>query len=141
MLPRAALLRHRSHRHAPFRLQKRPSPSPGLPLTDQARFPSATEALALAPFQKLAFGFPIPLDAIPKLKFRGAASVAQSLREHRESAFLSRRLTGIACDMPLTASRDDLQRRPPDLSAVDAFAEAQGFGRTLGNRARKLVAS
>ena len=81
------------------------------------------------------------LDAIPKLKFRGATFVAQSLREHRESAFLSRRLTGIACDMPLTASRDDLQRRPPDLSAVDAFAEAQGFGRTLGNRARKLVAS
>jgi 5'-3' exonuclease len=81
------------------------------------------------------------LDAIPKLKFRGAAFVSQSLREHRESAFLSRRLTGIACDMPLTVSRDDLRRRAPDLSAVDAFAEAQGFGRTLGARARKLTAS
>jgi DNA polymerase-1 len=80
------------------------------------------------------------LDAIPKLKFRGAAFVAQSLREHRESAFLSRRLTGIACDMPLPASRDDLRRRPPDLAAVDAFAEAQGFGRTLGVRARRFGA-
>ena len=81
------------------------------------------------------------LDAVPKLKFRGAAFVAQSLREHREVAFLSRRLTGIACDMPLTASRDDLRRRPPDLPAVDAFAEAQGFGRMLRDRARRLVGS
>jgi len=81
------------------------------------------------------------LDTIPKLKFRGAAFVAQSLREHRESAFLSRRLTGIACDMPLTTSRDDLRRRPPDLAAVDAFSEAQGFGRMLRDRARKLATS
>jgi DNA polymerase I len=80
------------------------------------------------------------LDAIPKLKFRGAAFVAQSLREHRESAFLSRRLTGIACDMPLAASREDLRRLPPDLAAIDAFAEAQGFGRTLGARARRFGA-
>jgi 5'-3' exonuclease len=81
------------------------------------------------------------LDAIPKLKFRGAAFVSQSLREHRESAFMSRRLTGIACDMPLAASRDDLRRRAPDLAAVDAFSEAQGFGRMLRDRARKLAAS
>jgi DNA polymerase I len=80
------------------------------------------------------------LDAVPKLKFRGAAFVAQSLREHRESAFLSRQLTLIACDMPLAPSREDLRRRPPDLAAVDAFAEAQGFGRTLGARARRLGA-
>ena len=79
------------------------------------------------------------LDAIPKLKFRGAAFVAGSLREHRESAFLSRRLTGIACDMPLTATDDDLRRRAPDLAAIDAFSDAQGFGRMLRERARKLA--
>ena len=79
------------------------------------------------------------LDAIPKLKFRNATFVAQTLRENRDSAFLSRRLTGIACDMPLSPSRDELRRRAPDLAAVDSFAEAQGFGRTLGVRARRLV--
>jgi DNA polymerase I len=80
------------------------------------------------------------LDAIPKLKFRGAAFVAQSLREHREAAFMSRRLTGIACDMPIeVTSHDELRRRPPDLAAVDAFSDAQGFGRMLRERARKLA--
>ena len=78
--------------------------------------------------------------AIPKLKLRGAAFVAQSLREHREAAFMSRRLTGIACDMPIEVrSHDDLRRQPPDLAAVDAFSEAQGFGRMLRERARKLA--
>ena len=48
-------------------------------------------------------------------------------------------LTGIACDMPLEATDDDLRRRAPDLAAIDAFSEAQGFGRMLRERARKLA--
>jgi len=79
------------------------------------------------------------LAAIPKLKFRGAAFVAQSLQEHRESAFLSRQLTGIACDMPLDARLDDLQRQPPDLTAVEAIYERLGFGRLLREQARRIV--
>ncbi len=34
------------------------------------------------------------LDEVRKLKFRNASFVADSLREHRETAFLSRQLTG-----------------------------------------------
>src|SRR5512137_3141898 len=75
------------------------------------------------------------LDAVPKLKFRGAAFVAESLREHREAAFLSQRLTQIACDMPLEAALDDLERGRPDLSTLDAFYDAQGFGRMLRDQA------
>ena len=78
------------------------------------------------------------LEAVPKLKFRGASFVAQSLREHRELAFLSRQLTGIACDMPLAVAHDDLLRRSPDLAAADAFYEAQGFGRLLREQARRV---
>jgi 5'-3' exonuclease len=78
------------------------------------------------------------LDSIPKLKFRGAAFVAESLREHREAAFLSQRLTQIACDMPLEAALDDLERGRPDLSTLDAFYDAQGFGRMLRDQARRL---
>ncbi len=77
------------------------------------------------------------LAAVPKLKFRGAAFVAESLREHREDAFLSRQLTGIACDMPLAVGLDALERSAPDLAALDAFCDAQGFGRMLREQARR----
>lgn len=78
------------------------------------------------------------LEAVPKLKFRGAAFVAEMLREHREAAFLSRRLTGIACDMPLDAELGQLERRRPDLASIDAFCDTQGFGRMLRQQARRL---
>jgi 5'-3' exonuclease len=81
------------------------------------------------------------LAAIPKLRFRGATFVAQSLQEHREAAFISRRLTGIACDMPIHAEIDDLERHRPDLGAIDGFCEAQGFGRMLREQARRIAAS
>jgi 5'-3' exonuclease len=80
------------------------------------------------------------IAAVPKLKFRGATFVAQTLAEHRESAFLSRQLTGIACDMPLDAQLDDLQSQAPDLSAVDSIYERLGFGRLLREQARRLAA-
>jgi len=79
------------------------------------------------------------LAAIPKLKFRGAAFVAESLREHREEAFLSRQLTGIACDMPLEAEIDDLRRRAPDLAAVESFYDTVDFGRMLREQARRIA--
>ena len=80
------------------------------------------------------------LAAVPKLKFRNATFVAQTLAEHRESAFLSRQLTGIACDMPLDAPLDELQSRAPDLSAVDEMYERLGFGRLMREQARRLAA-
>jgi 5'-3' exonuclease len=80
------------------------------------------------------------IATVPKLKFRGATFVAQTLAEHRESAFLSRQLTGIACDMPLEAELDDLQSQAPDLAAVDAIYERLGFGRLLREQARRLAA-
>jgi 5'-3' exonuclease len=80
------------------------------------------------------------LDAVKTLKFRGASFVAESLREHREKAFLSRRLTGIACDMPLSCELGELRRRPPDLAMLDAFCEAQNFGRMLRDQGRRIYA-
>jgi hypothetical protein len=79
------------------------------------------------------------LDEVPKLKFRSATFVAESLREHRESAFLSRQLTAIACDMPLPVARiGDLRRASPDLARVETFCEAQGLGRMLREQARRI---
>lgn len=79
------------------------------------------------------------LETVPKLKFRGAAFVAQSLSEHREAAFLSRQLTGIACDMPIDTDLDRLQRRAPDLPAVDELYETLGFGRLMREQARRIA--
>jgi 5'-3' exonuclease len=79
------------------------------------------------------------LSAIPRLKFRGASFVAESLREHREEAFLSRQLTGIACDMPLDARLEDLARRVPDLAAIEYFYDSVGFGRLLREQARRVA--
>jgi 5'-3' exonuclease len=81
------------------------------------------------------------LDQVRKLKFRNAVFVAESLQEHRDAAFLSRQLTAIACDMPLPVSRvRDLRRLAPDLSTLDTFCEAQGFGRMLREHARRIHA-
>jgi 5'-3' exonuclease len=81
------------------------------------------------------------IDQVARLKFRNATFVAESLREHRETALLSRRLTAIACDMPLPVSRiSELRLQPPDLAALDTFCEAQGFGRLLRDQARRLHA-
>ena len=78
------------------------------------------------------------LDGVSKLKFRGASFVAQSLREHRESAYLARKLTGIVCDMPMDEELADLERRAPDLGGVDGFCDAQGFGRMLREQAKRI---
>jgi len=79
------------------------------------------------------------LERVPTLKFRGAAFVAESLREHRDDAFMSRQLTGIACDMPLDTDLDALQYRRPDLEDLGRFYDTQGFGRMLREQARRIA--
>ena len=57
------------------------------------------------------------LEAIPdeeshwKVAVRGAASLARSLREHREEAFLYRRLATLRADVPLPEGPDSLRWR------------------------------
>jgi 5'-3' exonuclease len=81
------------------------------------------------------------IDHVARLKFRNATFVAASLREHRATALLSRRLTAIACDMPLPVSRiSELRLQAPDLATLDTFCESQGFGRLLRDQARRLHA-
>jgi DNA polymerase I len=81
------------------------------------------------------------LDRVLKLKLRNPGFVAGQLREHRESAFLARQLTGIACDMPLHVELDDLARRPPDFMRLNDLYDAAGFGRLLRNQAERIAAA
>lgn len=79
------------------------------------------------------------LDRVLKLKLRNAGFVAAQLREHRESAFLARQLTQIACDMPLEVELQHLERRRPDLDALRTLYDRVGFGRLLRNQAERIA--
>ena len=70
---------------------------------------------------------------------RGAGKLAAKLIEHREAAFFARRLTEIACNMPLEIGRTDLVRRAPDVAALTAFFDRHNFGPMLRRQAERLA--
>lgn len=79
------------------------------------------------------------LDEIPQMPLRGAARIAKTLTAEREKVALWRSLTGIACDVPLTADERTLLRRSPDLDEVGTLCETVGVGEALLTRARKMA--
>jgi 5'-3' exonuclease len=99
-----------------------------------------TAALLLDTFDSLESLF-ASLERVEQLPLRGAARLAERLREHRASAFLARLLTRIRCDAPLAAGSAELVRRAPDAAGVAAFCRAQGFGPALLRQAERLSSS
>jgi 5'-3' exonuclease len=81
------------------------------------------------------------LEQVLKLKLRNAGFVLNQLRDHQEAALLARRLTAIACDMPLPADLATLARRPPDLSRLHDLYEAANFGPLLRYQAERIARS
>jgi hypothetical protein len=75
-----------------------------------------------------------------KLKLRNAGFVVGQLRDYRDAAFLARQLTVIACDAPLSQEPTQLQRRLPDMDALNALYDRLGFGRLLRNQAERIGA-
>ncbi len=73
------------------------------------------------------------LDEVPELPLRGAAALAARLAEHRDLAFLSRRLATVVRDMPLDGALaggfDALAFRGADPALVDPLFARLGFGR------------
>ena len=63
----------------------------------------------------------------------------ERLAQHREAAYFARRLTLIACDMPIEFSLETLRRRKPDLPALGAFYDRQKFGPALRRQAERLA--
>ena len=81
------------------------------------------------------------LDGLARLRMRNAGFVVDQLRAYRESAFLARQLTQIACDMPLPVELPALRRREPDLDALNEFYDEVGFGRMLRLQAERIRAA
>jgi len=79
------------------------------------------------------------LGEVATLPIRGAAKLPDRLRAHREAAYFARRLTCIACDMPLEFTAEDLRRRAPDLPALESFYQRARFGPMLGRQAQRLA--
>jgi 5'-3' exonuclease len=79
------------------------------------------------------------LEQIPErvahwdLAVRGGASLAASLREHREEAFLFRELATLVLDVPLVSeSVDDLRWRGAHRASFTAIAERLGQPQLIG---------
>ncbi len=79
------------------------------------------------------------LGRVASLKVRGAATLAAKLLEHKEAAYLARRLTSIVCDIPLAAAPEDLRRASPNGAALTAFFDTHGFGNILRQQARRIL--
>jgi 5'-3' exonuclease len=79
------------------------------------------------------------LESVGNLPIRGASKLSARLRLHREAAFFARRLTTIACDMPIECSLELLLRRKPDLEGLGAFYDRARFGAALRRQAERLA--
>jgi 5'-3' exonuclease len=79
------------------------------------------------------------LERIASLPIRGAGKLAARLTLHREAAYLARRLTTIACDMPIDVTADGLRRRKPDLGALESFYDHARFGAMLRRQAERIA--
>ena len=79
------------------------------------------------------------LARVAELPLRGAGNLPARLAAHKESVFLARRLTRIACDLSLGASVGTLRRRLPDLPALAALYDRLGFGPFLRRQGERLA--
>ena len=79
------------------------------------------------------------LAGVARLPLRGAATLGARLAAHRESVYLARQLTRIACDLSLGASSSTLRRQLPDLPSLAHFYDRLGFGPFLRRQAERLA--
>lgn len=79
------------------------------------------------------------LGRVAQLKCRGAGTLAQRLTEHRESLYLSRRLTHIACNVNVGVGIEGLRRAPPDMRQLAGLYDQLGFGPFLRRQSERLA--
>jgi DNA polymerase I len=79
------------------------------------------------------------LGRVAALRVRGAKVLSETLRRHRESVYLSRRLTSIICQLELGVGVEGLRRKLPDLPALSDFYDELGFGPFLRRQGERLA--
>jgi len=78
------------------------------------------------------------LDQVASIPMRGAAGIAKKLHDHREVAWLARRLTGIHCEVPEILHAPEVLRRDASADAVAELFDELGFGPMLRRRCMAL---
>ena len=79
------------------------------------------------------------LEEVAALGVRGAARVRTRLEEQKDAAMLSRRLSAIACNVPVEVERDQLARVTPDLDSLAELYDHAGFGPALRRQAERIA--
>jgi DNA polymerase I len=79
------------------------------------------------------------LASVARLPLRGAAGLGARLAGHRDAVYLARRLTRIACDVPLGVDAADLKRAAPNLPALGELYDRLGFGPLLRRQGERLA--
>ncbi|MDH5648941.1 MAG: hypothetical protein OEY67_04730 [Gammaproteobacteria bacterium] len=79
------------------------------------------------------------LDKIPQLPLRGSQRVANLLTEHKDSAYLSKRLATIVDTVPLRCSSHRLKKQPVNTRRVNNLCNKLGFGEGLRQRLLALT--
>ena len=78
-------------------------------------------------------------EEVAFLRTRGAAAAAMRLREHADSARMSRLLSGIAVDAPVPLAANDYVRRAFDATSVEALFDRLKLGPLTRARVRALA--
>ena len=78
------------------------------------------------------------LDRVHEVNVRGARTLGDKLHTHREDALLARRLTGIACDVPIDDVEAAMQPSAPSLGEINALFDEAGIGTALRWQAERL---
>lgn len=79
------------------------------------------------------------IEEVPYLRLRGAAQVYLRIKQHREQALLSQRLSAIALDAPVPAVIDELRWREPDPTRLASLFERLRFGPLTRKRCAALA--
>lgn len=78
------------------------------------------------------------LDRVHEVNVRGAKTLGDKLDTHREAAYLSRKLTGIACDAPIDDAERAMQRSSPKLGDINALFDEANIGMALRRQAERI---
>ena len=78
------------------------------------------------------------LPRVRAMSIRGAANVVHRLESHRETAFLARELTRIACDGPFEGRLERLRRLALQEESLTRFYDSAGFGSLLRRQAERI---
>ncbi len=78
------------------------------------------------------------LDKVHEVNVRGAKTLGDKLDKHKEDAMLARRLTGIACDVPMENMEASMRRSAPKLGDINALFDEANIGMALRRQAERI---